>query len=305
MKIKKILLIDDNTTFYHVVRYTSSKLIEIDITLGDVEPIFDNRLFEKTEIESEIKKTLFPNGRVKPIYRDDLNTYTLIILRLRPDHFLINTTFDYSDFNKEVLFDSHRRRLLYCFFNFNRTTITIRPKIAVDNLGLLDMFKDHLDDNVLRQTILDMFSYVTPPKETLENLLLDRADNWIIYRGDYFEIKFNGKSHYSLKNTAAVRDLVYLIQNKTPTDQPSDFWKKLHGKETIRSTAVDNMIRNRNRLLRKLKEIEKDKGINEPDRFSDFVEKHIKLTKSDDTVSYNAPESINWHFGKLPPLEDK
>lgn len=292
MEIKKVILIDDLRTIYQIYTFVSKRAIEINFTLGEVEPIFDFTKYEEGPSKLE-RSNLLPRARVVPLIINGLDKQTVIILRIRPDHYLYNTTFSPEGISKFLKYDANIRVLNYIFFDFPQDTLMIYPKGARDEMGLFDYFANNLDDNLLRQTILDLTKSPHTPKDTLKNILLERADNSIICRGATYDIKYRGKNVISLNRDECVNDIIYFIKNKVNSDSMT-LWKKLRGKDSTDSAG--NFIRNKNRFLKMVSQIETDKKIVGPDLLSVFVKNYINIDSKNGMISYVAPPEIEWQF---------
>lgn len=295
MKFSKVIRIEDNNTFYQIVTYIADQPVECDLSLGEIKILFDDRLYKTVEGPEDFKKTLFPQKRVNPLHIDDITKDTLVVLTIRQNHFLYNTTLSTNDCMKELMYTSDDR-LRYLFFGFTEKNVMIRPRIFQDDKGLLKYFKDNLGDNHIRQTILDFMSLPKPLTDTLEDLMLERADYSIIYKGDKFDIKFNGKDYLSLNNDQSAKDIIYIIKNKINLNS-SELWDRLRAKKS--ADALMSLNKNYQRLKNRIKEIENELNIASEDKFSEFLDLYVKIDSAKDLIIYRAPSSIDWKF-KLP-----
>ncbi len=292
MEFKKIIHIDDNTSFYQMLTCTAKKPMTMNLSLGEVEPIFDGKQCDDYDLE-DYPKSLFPQSKVIPIHINALDLSTAVSLRLRPEHYLINTTFLPNDISHTVKYSLEKKRLTYIFFNFNNKTFTLNPRITKDTIGLLDYFGNNLNDNLLRQTILDFFKTPNQPKDILKNLLLERAENYIIYRGATFDIKYGGKKIISLNRDESISDLVYIIKNKVNLN-PDILWDKR--RKTSSKDALSSFKKNYDRGLKKIRQLEDEMKIAGEDRFSEFVSTYIKIDLVNNLIVYKAPLSLDWQF---------
>jgi hypothetical protein len=305
MKTNKVIRIEDQYTIHYIITYTSKKLIELDELLGDVKTFLDVDLF-KSGPEYCFKKSLFPKSRVQPINLDNITKNTVVILGLRPKHYLINTTLSPDNFLKDVIYDTNRDKINYIFHNFKDTTLAIKPKIAEDNIGLLKYFGENLEDNQIRNTVLHLMNSPEPPKDTLKRLLLERAENFIVYEGDTFAIKYRGGKTIRISNDVLAKDLVYFIQNKITTSKISELWSKLRKQKDDYDDdkALNSFQKNRNRILTNIRKIEDKANISNAERFSKFIEKYIVISTKEISISYEAPEEIRWEFDLPEQLHD-
>jgi hypothetical protein len=299
MNINKIILFEDNKTTYNILTYKSSQLCKLDLTLGDTKVLFDNELFEDLSFET-VKSSLYPSQRVRPISLDDLSETTLVLIRLRENHFLINTTLSHDDINKEVFFDTNRNRLVYAFFNFSKKTLSIRSRISENKIGILEKFKEDLTNNILRQTLLNFFQKETPPTEDLNKLLLSTTKNTIIFAGEFFRIKFNDNSELILQDSEGLRDLIYIIKHVESMDCNA-FWKRFRGKPgTNDETAYYNLDKNFKRLKERIKRAEEKLNIKKECSFYDFINYNIKISMDAQVITNRSFNKTKWGYD-LPP----
>jgi len=295
MNANKIILFEDNKTTYNILTYKSSQLHKLDLTLGETKVLFDHDLYEDIDFET-VKTSLYPLNRIRPIPLNGLSKTTIVLIRLRENHFLINTTLSHDDINKEVFFDINRNRLVYAFFNFSKTTLSIRSMISEDKIGILEKFKEDLTNNILRQTLLNLFQKETPPTENVNNLLLSATPNTIIFAGEYFRIKFNGNSELILQDTEGLRDLIYMIRYVDVMDC-NEFWKRFRGKSgTNDETAYHNLDKNFKRLKERIKKAEVKLNINEESSFYDFINYNIKISMDAQVITNRSFNKIKWGY---------
>lgn len=304
MKIKNVIIISDWDTHYEFTTYVFKKYFEFETVLGenitrfypsDHQPI-DGKL---------VNKPPFPKARVEPILLNDLNKDTMVILRIRENHYLYNTTISSSNLSKEVIYDVKNNNLRYLFFNFGESAITIKSKIAEDEIGLLKYFAVNLEDNLIRETILGLLNLPKVPKDTVKRLRMERADNFIVYEGDVFAIKYNGGKTIRILNDAPVRDIVYLIHHKVTTSNVAELWGRLRNRQYNNDTAAtNNFQKSRSRFLESIRIIENKANIPTAQRISWFVEKFININSGDCSISYEAPEEIRWELDLPDNLHD-
>lgn len=289
---------------YEIRIYRLKKILEFKTVIGENIRRFTTK--DHPSDASLFKKSLFPKGRVQPITLDDLNRDTIVIIALRKNHYLINTTLSTEDLTKEVWCDTEKSNLNYIFYNFTLHSFTIRPRIAEDKIGLLEYFSEHLEDNLIRETILSFLNLPKSPNDLLKKLLLERADNSIKYEGDTFAIKYRGKQTIRLKNHTSVRDIVYIIKNKVNTKNIAELFNISRKKkvEIENDDALDDIIRSTNRLLEKIRDIESKLNIPKVERFSTFVKNYINLDAVATSISYEAPDEIHWEIDVPEKLTD-
>ncbi len=186
----------------------------------------------------------------------------------------------------------------YIFFNIRKHNLTLKSLIAKDDTGLLKYFGDYLNDNLIREAILKFMDAPQIPKISLNELRLQRAENSIAFEGEVFAIKFRNRT-IRLQNEVSIRDLIYIIMNKVSNQNALVLWRNLRVKDNPKIDdviAFGNIQRNKNRLIKKLKDIEIKMNIPLPERFSKFVDNHIILDSSLCSISYEAPQEIQWEF---------
>lgn len=282
---------------YEIRTYQLNKFLEFETVLGE-----NIRRFTPSDDNSDagqlLRKPLFPKARVQPIILTDLKKDTMVILALRENHYLINTTFSTADLSKEVLYDPQKNNLNYLFFNHTLQSLTIKPRIEEDKIGALKYLGENLEDNLIRETILGFINLPKVPKDTVKRLRLERAENTIIYEGDTYAIKYRSRQPLRLNDQPSVRDLVYIIKEKVNTKNIAELWCFLRGKSVIieNDDALSNIIRNTDRLLTKIKKIEDKLNIAKAERFSTFVKNYINFDPVAISISYEAPEEIRWEI---------
>lgn len=289
----KIIIIEDYVTLYQIITLKSDQPHDIDNTLGEDIIHIDKDLFNK-EID-QIKKPLFPKGRIQPIIINELTPITYIRIKLRPDHYLYNTTISEVNFHKEIYFDTLNKSLIYEFFNFNKNSIRIRPRITKDEIGIIKNLEKNLEDNLLRDAVLN-FMFLPKPPTDIKDLLFARAENAIRNEGDVCAIKYKF-IEMRLTTDRALRDLVYIIKNKTNTNKVSDLWNKLRNTNTKDdSKALGSFLRIHSNLILKIIGIENEMNIPLEKRFSSFVKNYIHFNNAVITINYTAPSEIIWYF---------
>ncbi len=295
MKINKIILFEDNTTTYNILTYKSSQYHEIDLTLGETKVLFDQDLFDDMQYHT-VKKSLYPSSRINPILLNDLSKFTLVLIRLRENYLMFNTTLSYDDINIEVLLDVNRNRLVYAFFNFSKKNLIIRSRISENKIGIIEKFKEDLTNNILRQSLLNLFQKETPPTESVNNLLLSATPNAIIFAGEYFRIKFNGNSELILQDTEGLRDLIYIIKYVSVIDC-NEFWRRFRGKSGANDeTAYYNLDKNFKRLKERIKKAEVKLNISEESSFYDFINYNIKISMDAQVITNRSFNKIKWGY---------
>ncbi|MBI2418843.1 MAG: hypothetical protein HYV28_13275 [Ignavibacteriales bacterium] len=302
VEVNKIILIEDNADFHHRVTYTSSKLVDVDINLGNTDALFDQEFFEQRDMDAKVKPPIFSDGKIAPLLFNELDIHTLIILRIRPDHLLINTTISQNDIGIELLHDVKRNRLLYLFFSPTKKVLTIRPYIAIDDSGLLNKLKANLTDNYLRQSVLDLLTPKTFRDESANETPSNIGKNSISYKGSAYIFTYDGEN-YVFSNKQPVRDVVYIIKNKVSTDIEEEIlqhWeasRKESRKESNKSSnAFDSFYKSYQRFKKEIQKQEKLRKVTEKNLLSDFFNNYLKMIPVEISIAYKPPKGFKWDF---------
>ena len=299
LKLNKIIFIEDNADCHNRITYTSPELVDVNIGLGKIVPIWDDVHFAFDPTDLDKKTPLFANGSIETLAFNNIDTNTLIVLRLRKNHLLTNTTLSHGDLLSDVLYNSDEERLIYLFSSFTKSNLLIRPYVIADTTGLGKKLGENLLDNSVRQDIIDKMIEKLSTSE-VQNRKNNARPNSICFRHGHFIINYKGNEYY-LRDSLPAKDIIYIMKNNINIDswdERKKHWKYLRGMSGDNKLNKDQFYKSYDRFLRDQVLIYEENEKIYENKLSDFLNHSLRVNNKT-IIKFNPPGDFNWN--SFPP----
>ena len=299
LKLNKIIFIEDSEDCHNRITHTSSELVDTNIGLGVIVPIWDDERFEFNPLDLAKKPSLFANGKIETLAFDKIDSNTLIVLRVRKNHLLTNITLSHNDLLYDVRYNSDEERLIYLFFLFSKNDLLIRPYIVEDGIGLGKKLGENLLDNSFRQDIIKKM-FEIPSTAEVQNRTNITGPNFICFRHGHFFINYKGNEYY-LEDTLPAKDIIYIMKNDINIDnwdERKKHWKHLRGMSETDILTRDNFYKSYKHFIQDQVLIYEEKEKIYENKLSDFLAESVKINDKS-LIRFNPPKDFKWN--SFPP----